>query len=230
MLREVGEQDKWKGIILTQGRGKGCWEPTCWERQRNHQGTLKHWLILLRSSHWFLNLFILFFVAVWRACVHSGTCWLSLCLSCWVWIAEEGNCDWHSNHWRSCCDCYFTPLFPKFIIHSPFCIAMFLSLQTLKGADVTHVTHNRFKLSPQFIIFLQLPKPTFKIGLFSDKGNISHRLPTGISCKLFSFILQISLSQIKLHGLYLTLGAKWHIMTSVIAIFRLTQLAFSLCK
>lgn len=115
-------------------------------------------------------------------------------------------------------------------MHSPFCIAMFLSLQTLKGTDVTHVTLNRFKLSPQFIILLQLPEPTFKIGLFSDKGNISHWLPTGTSRKLFSFKLQISLSQIQLHGLYLTLGAKRHIMTSVIGIFRPTQLVFSFCK
>lgn len=41
LLTEVGEQDKWKGIILTQGRAEGCWEATCWERLRSHQGMLK---------------------------------------------------------------------------------------------------------------------------------------------------------------------------------------------
>ena len=28
LLREVGEQDKWKGIVSTRGWGEGCWEPT----------------------------------------------------------------------------------------------------------------------------------------------------------------------------------------------------------
>lgn len=73
LLREVGEQDKWKGIVLTEMRRRmlGIHIERGWE---NQQGLLKHWWILLRSNHWFLNLFILFLVPVWWACVRSGTC------------------------------------------------------------------------------------------------------------------------------------------------------------
>lgn len=58
LLTEVSEQDKWKGIVLTQGRAE-CWEATCWERLRSHQGILK-----TLADSWaidFSHLFILFF-------------------------------------------------------------------------------------------------------------------------------------------------------------------------
>lgn len=62
LLAEVGEQDKWKGIVLTRGRAEGCWEATCWERLRNHQGMLKTlaWF-LCGSAIDFTHLFIWFF-------------------------------------------------------------------------------------------------------------------------------------------------------------------------
>lgn len=227
MLREVGEQDKWKGIILTQGRGKGCWEPTCWERQRNHQGTLKHWLILLRSSHWFLNLFILF---LWqfdgRVCTveHVGyPCAYHVGPGLQRKEIVIGTQTAGGNVVNVILHHFFSQIYNAQSILR----AMFLSLQTLMGESVTH---SRFKLSLQFIIPLQLPKPTFRIGLFCDKDKIPHWLPTGISCKLFSSEPQILLSQIKLLGLYRTLGAKRHRVTSVTASFRPTQLSFTLCK
>lgn len=41
LVREAGEQDKWKEILLTQGWGKECWEHMCWERLRTQERMLK---------------------------------------------------------------------------------------------------------------------------------------------------------------------------------------------
>lgn len=124
LLIEVGEQDEWKGIVLTQRRGKGCWEPTCWERLRNQQGMLKHWQILLRSCHWFLHLFISF---LWQfdgcVCAHSGTRPLPLCRSCWAPFVEDGKMRWqHYLQWLQCLCAFIHPLNAWVALHHKGCI------------------------------------------------------------------------------------------------------------
>ena len=68
---------------------------------------------------------------VWQARLHSGTCYLSLCLSCWAWLGEEGKRAWRSAQWRQCIPCFSSiRSSPRFGTHSSLCTAKSLPLLT----------------------------------------------------------------------------------------------------
>lgn len=102
LLTEVGEQDKWKGIVLTQGRAEGCWEATCWERLRNHQGMLKTLADSCEVQP--LTFPIYLFDFLWQLDGHVCTVeHVGYPCAYHAEFLEEGKCDWHPRHRGPCC-------------------------------------------------------------------------------------------------------------------------------
>lgn len=80
--REICEQDKWKGILLTQRGCEGCWEHVCWERWEAFRECWRSGWFQGRSAS-----FRFFICSLWQvdgslyAVEHSGYTWYRSYLS-----------------------------------------------------------------------------------------------------------------------------------------------------